>query len=112
VIFGYIGEMINLFAPATVTANMTAVLGSMIVLTIIFGAIFGKIYEMIQGALPGKGAMKGLNFGLIVWLVKDIAAGVYIALINNLVSVATGLIFTGFFMWIVYGYVLGTLYKK
>ncbi len=96
--------MIGLFEmPA---GDMITISATMIILTIIFGAIFGEIFAKFFGK------MKGINFGLLIWLIKDIAAGAYIALIDNLVSAAIGLIFIGFFMWIVYGYVLGMLYKK
>jgi hypothetical protein len=83
----------------------------MIIISIIFGAIFGRIYEMVQRSIPGKGSMKGLNFGLLIWLICDIAAGAYVGLVINEVSTAIGLISFGFFTWIVYGYILGTLYK-
>jgi len=45
-------------------------------------------------------------------LIKDIAAGAYAALVGGVTDFAIGLIFTGFFMWITYGPVLGALYKK
>ena len=86
--------------------DMMTISATIIILTIIFGAIFGEIFAKFFGK------MKGINFGLLIWLIKDIAAGTYIGLIDKLVSTAIGLIFTGFFMWIVYGFILGKLYKK
>jgi hypothetical protein len=47
----------------------------------------------------------------LIWLICDIAAGAYVGLVVNEVSTAIGLISFGFFTWIVYGYILGTLYK-
>jgi hypothetical protein len=83
----------------------------MIVLAIIFGAVFGRLYSKFRDPIPGSGPMKGINFGLMIWLIKDIAAGAYLAVIMLRVTEATALIFTGFFMWIAYGYVLERLRK-
>jgi hypothetical protein len=110
VVFGLIGTSIKLIdAPPGSIMNVTA---TMIVLTIIFGAIFGWMYSRFCDLVPGKGISKGLYFGLMIWLVKDIAAGAYIALVDMATSIAIGLIYLGFFMWIAYGYVLSALYKK
>jgi hypothetical protein len=57
----------------TISANVS--LG--FIWSIIFGLLYSKYYE----STPGKGTMKGLYFGLIIWTVKDIAAGSYTAFI-------------------------------
>ena len=107
VIFGYIGSAMKLFP---VTDPLTSPVG-MIVLTIIFGAIFGRLYSKFRDPIPGSGPMKGINFGLMIWLIKDIAAGAYLAVTMLHVVDAIALIFIGFFMWIAYGYVLERLRK-
>jgi hypothetical protein len=56
--------------------------------------------------------LKGLSYGLLIWLIKDIAAGSYTALIGIGVTWGIGLILVGFFVWIAYGPVLAILYKK
>lgn len=108
-IFGFIGEMIGLFpGPSNpVVATIT-----FIILSIIFGAIFGMLYEKLYNSCPGEGIMKGINAGLIIWLVKDIAAGAFVGFVDGNIGIATSLIFVGFFMWIAYGALLGILYKK
>jgi len=80
-------------------------------LGVIWGSIFGAIYAFIYDIIPSKGVMKGLYFGLMIWLIKDIAAGSYTALILVQFQTAINLIYYGFFMWIIYGLVLGYLYK-
>lgn len=84
----------------------------MIVLGIIFGTVFGAIYSRFHDLIPGKGISKGLYFGLMIWFIKDIAAGAYTALTMGQVATGIGLIVVGFFMWIAYGPVLAALYKK
>lgn len=112
VVVGFIGSESVLGLYSTVPGSIESIIISMIVLTIIFGAIFGVLYSKFYDAVPLEGALKGLSFGLIIWLVKDIASAAYIGIVDRIIEVAIGLVFIGFFMWIVYGLVLGTLYKK
>jgi MFS family permease len=83
-----------------------------IALGIIWGSIFGAIYTFVYDLIPKKGIIKGLIYGLLLWLIKDIAAGSYTALMIMNTSVAADLIYYGFSMWIIYGIILGYLYKK
>jgi hypothetical protein len=81
-------------------------------LGVIWGVIFGVVYSILYNSIPGKGVLKGLCYGILIWLIKDIAAGSYIALIGIGTNYALALILVGFFMWIVYGFILGHFYKK
>jgi hypothetical protein len=112
-IAGYIlypvGSMIGLFPPSQ--ADLMMVLIKMLVTTIIFGIIFGFIYVKLFDCFPGKGIMKGLYFGLMIWLIKDITAGTYVYNMGFPIITAI-LVWVGFFMWVVYGLVIGYLYKK
>lgn len=90
-----------------------------VMVTVIFCIAFGFIYEKIYHSLPGKGIKKGLYFGLMIWFIKDIAAGTFCiyggTMIPGLwewVAVGVNLIVIGVYMWIIYGLVLGYLYKK
>lgn len=81
-------------------------------LGVIWGMIFGAVYSLLYNCIPGKGVLKGLNYGIFIWLVIDIAASSFIALIGIGINYALSLIFFGFFMWVTYGLILGSLYKK
>jgi len=110
IIFGAIGIAIGLFQAGSVPmANLVA---AMIVLTIIFGAIWGAIYSKFYDSIPGVGTMKGLYFGLLLWLIKDVMGGLYIAFTNGNINIPVGLIWIGIFTQAVFGSVLGKLYKK
>jgi hypothetical protein len=110
VIFGMIGGVLGLFgAPPDPIINFVVLL---IVLPIIFGAIFGGVFSKLYDPIPGTGVLKGLYFGLIIWLIKDIFGSVELALLFKEASIAIALLFVGFFGWIAYGSVLGALYKK
>ena len=86
-------------------------------LTVIF---FGLLYKRIYNLIPGKGIIKGLFFGLLIWFIKDIAAGAYLIFSGTVtagglfewVTAGVNLIVMGLNMWIIYGLVLGYLYKK
>jgi len=81
-------------------------------ITIIFGAIFGAIYQKLYDPIPGTGILKGVYFGLMVWLIKDVATAPYLAFIDMQTQLAIDYVFIGFFAFIPYGAVLGALYKK
>ena len=81
-------------------------------LSVIWGIFFGVIYGRFFDNIPSKGVMKGLVYGILVWIAKDVAAGSYAAMIFMAMYISINLIIVGFFMWIVYGLVLGYLYKK
>jgi len=96
-------------SPPTSMIESAAILA---VLATIFGAIFGVIYARFYPLIPDKGLMKGLYFGMMIWLIKDIAAGAYAAITMGAVAVGVSLVAGGVYMWIVYGLVLGALYRK
>lgn len=109
VVFGAIGYWIGLYGPAPIPEMEW--MAYWVVLTIIFGAIFGVIYAKMYDSIPGEGLLKGVSAGLIIWLIRDISAGAYLAAERHF-EIAIPMIWIGFFMWIGYGPVLGKLYKK
>ena len=115
---GYVFGNLGVFVPPGGSMEIWDlsmwILGSLahLSLGIIWGMILGAVYAYLYSLIPGKGAMKGLCFGLSMWIFKDVLAGSYLALTMNEVNSAIILIVVGFFMWIVYGPVLGFLYKK
>jgi len=109
----YIGIMQPTYDIETWTPTLTIWLAlAQISLGLIWGSIFGAIYTFVYDIIPRKGVIKGLYFGLLIWLIKDIAAGSYTALMLMEVKTAINLIYYGFFMWTIYGLILGYIYKK
>ena len=110
VLFAVIGTKLGFFGtPPNITPMQFTIYW--LIITTIFGAIFGVIYAKVYDTIPGKGILKGLTAGLAIWLIKDIATGVYLGAERARVSVIA-IIWVGFFIWIVYGLVIGKLYKK
>ena len=90
---------------------LTNVIISRIVLHTVWGAIFGAIYPKFYDVVPGKGIMKGLCFGLLLFLISSVRAATFLAA-YTFVPLATSWVFVGFFQFASYGIVLGALYKK
>ena len=85
---------------------------AMIVLSIIAGAVLGIIYSMFYDSIPGKNAMKGLYFGLIIFVICIVADWLYIAFMLGMTPFIIGSIIIEFFYFVVYGIALGYYYKK
>jgi hypothetical protein len=110
VLFAAIGSQLGFFGtPPNITPMEFTIYW--LIITTIFGAIFGVIYAKVYDSIPGNGIFKGIIAGLTIWLIKDIATGVYLGAERARVSVIA-IIWVGFFIWIVYGLVIGKLYKK
>jgi uncharacterized membrane protein YagU involved in acid resistance len=41
----------------------------MVIFDFVTGLILAGVFSIVKGALPGVGLMKGLSFGLIIWIV-------------------------------------------
>jgi hypothetical protein len=84
-------------------------------LNIIWGAIYGWLFSKVYDLVPKSGAMKGLIYSVLIWL---LFVGLYplsfflIVFDPPLTQFATGLGIVGFLVRVVYGLILGTLYKK
>jgi hypothetical protein len=104
-----VGYSIGLYGiPLT---PMTITVPIFIVLTVIFGTVLGLIYGRFYSLILGKGLKKGLYFGLMIWFIKDIMAASYVTFIMEQIAVGINLIVVGLYVWIVYGLVIGYLYK-
>jgi len=55
--------------PATLITNVVAI---QFVLMVIWGIIFGAIFALLYARLPGKDVMKGLYYGLILFLIAEV----------------------------------------
>lgn len=88
-----------------------------ILLTAFYGSLWALLYSMFYDSIPGKGITKGLIFGLLIYLIKDVQAGTYLAFASSLQvellnMAALDLMTIGIYSWIVWGLILGYLYKK
>jgi len=47
-------------------------MSTMMVGVVIIGIFMGLVYSVINPAIPGEGARKGLNYGIMVWLLAGL----------------------------------------
>jgi hypothetical protein len=109
VLFGGLGAMVGLYGTPPISVVLWTIYW--MIITPIFGAIFGVLYQMLYDSIPGEGIKKGAAAGLMVWLIKDIATAVYLGAEQAAVSVIA-IVWVGFFIWFVYGLVIGLIYEK
>jgi hypothetical protein len=109
IIFGGIGATLGLYGLRVLTVEEWSIYT--IILTLVYGIIIGVIYGKMHDSMPGKGIWKGTTAGLLVWLIKDVTSGIDLAIEQEPISVIA-MIWVGFFTWIVYGLVIGKLYRK
>jgi len=79
-----------------------------ITITFIWGIILGIIYSKIHDMIPGKGVFKGLIFGLAYYLIYSIRIAIFHVAYGSMLEAASALLLIA---PIVYGLVLGILYK-
>ncbi|MCW4032115.1 MAG: hypothetical protein NWF08_01835 [Candidatus Bathyarchaeota archaeon] len=89
---------------------LVAQMGSHILYNMAWGAVFGAIFARVYNIVPGKGAMKGLYYALVVFLITSFHISTYNAA-YALYTMAIASSF-GIFRAITEGLVLGYLYKK
>jgi len=75
-----------------------------------WGIILGVIYSSIYTLIPKKGIWKGLIYGLFLYFIVGIRLDTFL-LPYGLFLWAAGDAFSEFFMWILYGLVLGYLFE-
>jgi hypothetical protein len=107
-------------APKTLTFDFfLSEAGSHILVNMVWGLVFGAIFAKVYNLVPSKGLLKGICYGLIVYLIADVQYGVYLTLYgvkhgSSLFALymAYSLLFGGFFVFLFFGVVLGLLYRK
>jgi len=84
------------------------------VLLVIWGIVFAPIFAKAYNIIPGKGWKKGLNYGLLIWLLSTIYGALWLTLPLTTASFVAAVYYAvfGIFTRIAYGVALGALYKK
>ena len=92
--------------------------GTHIFINVAWGIVFGAIYARIYNSVPGMGVSKGIIYGLTVFLIDGFQIATYYmgwglsSSAEFAIFTASFIFFVGFFAWIVFGLVLGYLYRK
>jgi len=108
-IVGYILMSMGIYPASPINSTIWYM-----VLLVIWGIVFAPIFAKAYNIIPGNGWKKGLNYGLLIWLLSTIYAASWL----TLPLTAAGFITAGYycvfgiFTRIAYGVALGALYKK
>ena len=87
---------------------LTKIFTTEIILMGIWGVFLGIIYSKIQDLIPGRGVLKGLIFGLALYLILNIRGAIFLTA-YGLLDMALGSLMG--LSTIIYGLMLGILYK-
>ena len=60
----YTEKLPEMVAPTAMSIMMVGV--------VLIGIFMGLVYSVINSAIPGEGARKGLNYGIMVWLLAGL----------------------------------------
>jgi hypothetical protein len=108
--FDQVAASWRLFEPWWIPINT----GNMIINIPIFGLwgiIFAVIYSKAYNVIPQEGVLKGLIYGLFLWIIISIRYITFDLAYGNPIGVV-GVIFAGFFQCLLFGLVLGILYDE
>ena len=97
--------------PASPPEAMPSIITSIMVTNIIWGLIAGYGYKLGYDVIPGKGITKGAVWGLAIYVISNIRTATIIFTMMSPVA-STIYLWCGLFAMLVYGIVLGALYKK
>ncbi|WP_455278408.1 hypothetical protein [[Eubacterium] cellulosolvens] len=95
-----------------------SVFGTHIFIHLIYGAFWGAVFARAYNIIPKKGIVKGLCYGLILFLISAFQITTWYVSIglafNDVFSQIWGVVFTIFDIFVLplYGLVLGYLYRK
>ncbi|MFQ5975074.1 MAG: hypothetical protein ACE5J5_01985 [Candidatus Hydrothermarchaeales archaeon] len=84
---------------------------SMTVSVLVMGIIMGMIYSVINSAIPGEGTRKGVNYGIMVWLLAGLMWPIMMLGFAP-VSIVIIEMITGLINYSVAGAVLVVIYEK
>lgn len=79
--------------------------------SLILGIIIGLIYAMINNAIPGKGVIKGISYGIMVWLLSGLMWPIMMMSFAPIYMWVIELI-SGLIIYSIVGVVISFVYEK
>ena len=121
-IAGLIGGIVITFAhiifwdPVLVSESLLDIefyisqFGAHAFMNMMWGAVFGILYAIFYSRIPGKIIFKGVAFAILIFFITSFRVAFSSLLYGNIVNfIGWG---NGIFLFLVYGLVLGLLYRK
>jgi len=79
-------------------------------LFVFWGIVLGVIYSKVHSLIPGKGVLKGLIYGLFLFVIVTFRMETFLIPYGAVLN-AVGNLFWGIFVWVAFGLSLGFVYK-
>lgn len=84
---------------------------SLILSTLVIGLFMGLFYSVLNSAIPGNGIRKGINYGVMVWLLAGLMWPIMMMGFASVYMWGTELI-GGLISYSITGVVIAIIYKK
>jgi hypothetical protein len=109
-----VGGLFELFSihPYIIDATWQIIAQIEIMWGIIWGVIFGLFYALFYDYVPSKRIKKGLVYGFIIWIIVFVREAFILYVYGYAAWLIPGIISNFLSYCIVYGLLIGILYKK
>ena len=88
-----------------------ALVFSIVTHDVFWGIVLGLIYSKVYDLVPSEGIMKGLTYAMVIYLIANIRTAHIIGSFGQMLWPKV-FVWSGIAYFIVYGIILGYLYKK
>jgi hypothetical protein len=110
-IFRVIG-LFGIFFPIVLTVDVKMLAIYTIIMASLWGILWALLYAFFYDYIPSKGVKKGLFYGLIIWIIAPTSNWILSAAYGYYLWAIQTAIVTFFSIGIVYGLMLGYIYKE
>lgn len=105
-------SIFGIFFPIVLTVDIQMLAIYTIITASLWGIVWVLLYAFFYDYLPGKGVRRGLFFGLIIWIIAPTSNWIISAACGYYLLAIQTVIVTFFSIGIVYGLILGYIYKE
>ena len=105
-------DLFGIFFPIVLTVDVQMLAIYTIIMASMWGILWALLYAFFYDYIPGKGVSRGLFYGLIIWIIAPNSNWIISAVRGYYLWAIQTAIVTFFSIGIVYGLVLGYIYKE
>ena len=105
-------SIFGIFFPIVLTLDIQMLGIYSIITASLWGIVWVLLYAFFYDYIPGKGVTRGLFFGLIIWIIAPTGNWIISAACGYYLWAIQTAIVTFFSIGIVYGLILGYIYKE
>ena len=110
----FVGVAVGFWPPAIPHPDISfwlSQLGAHVLFNLIWGIVFGILFVRPYEIIPGKRMLKGIVYGLVIFLITSFRWAIHYLAYGDILDFQVW-VTTGFLNFLVFGLVLGILYRK